>query len=62
LGISDNGIGASPDFDFRHNGKLGLQIVQTLGENQLGGKVIFESSHGVACRVRFQELEDRARV
>jgi two-component sensor histidine kinase/CheY-like chemotaxis protein len=62
LGVSDNGVGPKSECDFQNSGKLGLQIVKTLGENQLGGEVIFETDPGLACRVRFREIEDRARV
>ncbi len=36
--VSDNGRGLSPDFDLAANADLGLQIVQTLTERDLGGK------------------------
>jgi len=51
--VADNGIGVPPDFDFQNESKLGLQIVFTLGEQQLGGKVTFNLEHGFACCVKF---------
>lgn len=53
LAVSDNGVGALPDFDPRTHGKLGMQIVLALGEQQLSGKVSFELEHGFSSKVRF---------
>ncbi len=53
LTVSDNGIGVLPDFDLRAKSKLGIQIVFTLGEQQLGGKVTFDLEHGFTSYVRF---------
>lgn len=53
LAVTDNGVGVAPDFDPRAMGKLGMQIVFALGEQQLGGKVSFELEHGFSCNVQF---------
>ncbi len=53
LVVSDNGIGLPPGFDPHLQGKLGMQIVLALSEQQLGGKVAFEREHGFACQIHF---------
>jgi PAS domain S-box-containing protein len=53
LEISDNGIGAPPGFDPHSQGKLGMQIVIALSEQQLGGKVTLEFEHGFFYQIRF---------
>ncbi|MEW5816283.1 MAG: MASE1 domain-containing protein [Spirochaetota bacterium] len=62
LGVSDNGIGVPPDFNFKANGKIGLQIVFALGEDQLQGGVKFETHNGLACLVSFKDTLYSARV
>lgn len=54
LQIADDGIGAPQGFDFASGGKMGLQTVFALGGHQLQGKIEFESSGGVTCRVIFK--------
>jgi len=53
LAVTDNGVGVTPDFDPHMMGKLGMQIVFALGEQQLGGKVSFDFEHGFSCKVQF---------
>ena len=62
LSVSDDGRGPPPGFDFRRDGHMGLQTVFALGENQLNGKVDFESNGGVACRIKFRDNLYKARV
>ncbi len=52
--VADNGIGVAADFDFRENGKMGVQTVFIIAENQLGGEVTVQSRQGVAWLVRFK--------
>ena len=40
--ITDDGRGLPPDFDLAHHHGLGLQIVQTLVEKDLGGTLRLE--------------------
>ncbi len=54
LHVIDDGIGAPQGFDFTAGGKMGIQTVFALGNHQLQGKVEFESSDGVSCRVIFK--------
>jgi PAS domain S-box-containing protein len=62
--VSDDGIGAPQGFDFTSGGKMGLQTVFALGGHQLQGKIEFESSGGVTCRVTFKNkpVTDRTNI
>ncbi|UCH97102.1 MAG: PAS domain S-box protein [Candidatus Aminicenantes bacterium] len=55
LGVSDNGVGAPKDFDFRKTDTLGLQLVIILAERQLHGHVEFKGDKGTRFLVRFKE-------
>ncbi len=55
LQVADNGVGVPENFDFRHDGQLGLQNVLALGEMQLQGQVHFEKQAGVTCRLSFKD-------
>jgi two-component sensor histidine kinase len=44
--VADNGRGLPPDFDSTRQGKLGLQIVQTLVEKDLSGSLRLENRPG----------------
>jgi PAS domain S-box-containing protein len=55
LQVADNGIGVPPDFDFEHDGRLGLENVFALGQAQLQGEVRFEVEQGVVCQLRFKD-------
>jgi two-component sensor histidine kinase len=55
LEVADNGVGLPPGFDFRRDGRLGLQNILALGEDQLEGTVELETSAGVALRLRFKD-------
>jgi PAS domain S-box-containing protein len=57
MSVSDDGIGAPPDFDFRKDGKMGLQTVFALAGHQLHGKVEFSSTPGVTCRIMFKDSQ-----
>ncbi len=52
--ITDNGIGLPPDFDSRSTKTLGMQLIHTIGESQLQGKVEFSSNRGTTCTIRFR--------
>jgi len=56
--VSDNGVGMSPDFEWKNTGSLGLQLVVTLAETQLGGTILLEPSQGTTFTVRFKRQED----
>lgn len=53
--VGDNGIGIPDSFDLRNSNTLGLQIVNSLAEHQLGGKVKLDTSKGTEFRIWFTE-------
>jgi two-component sensor histidine kinase len=62
LTYSDNGIGIPKDFDYRIQNTLGMQIIYSLGEQQLGGKVSFDTNHGVNFSLEFPTTLYTSRV
>ncbi|MDK2939419.1 MAG: hypothetical protein PWQ51_1583 [Methanolobus sp.] len=54
LKIKDNGIGISPDIDFRNTESLGLQLVTTLVD-QIDGTIELNSIHGTEFIINFSE-------
>lgn len=55
LRVSDNGVGLTPGFDPRRDGRLGLQIVFALSEQQLGGETDITSVDGVTFSLQFKD-------
>jgi two-component sensor histidine kinase len=53
--ISDDGDGLPPDFDLGQTASLGLQIVQTLVQEDLRGALELEDVGGVRATVRFSK-------
>ncbi len=51
--VGDDGIGLPPDLDFRHTPSLGLQLVTTLAEKQLGGSIEIGETKGTVFNVVF---------
>jgi len=52
LEIEDDGVGLSPDFDLKNTDSLGLKIVQTMVETDLGGKFeLLPLKKGTCARV-----------
>jgi PAS domain S-box-containing protein len=62
LRVADDGVGLPAGFDPRRDGRLGLQTVLAIGEQQLGGSVEFSSGAGVSCALRFRDTFYSARV
>ncbi len=54
--IDDDGRGLPPDFDLEANRSLGLQIVQTLVEDDLGGRFELKDGGGVQAIVTFPKV------
>ena len=52
---SDNGIGFSNGFDFGKPESLGMKIIYAISEHQLQGKVEFDTSHGITCKIHFSD-------
>jgi PAS domain S-box-containing protein len=55
LCVADNGVGAPPGFDFRACDSMGLQMVLATAEQQLQGRVEFQTGAGVTCCVHFKD-------
>jgi two-component sensor histidine kinase/PAS domain-containing protein len=53
--INDDGEGLPSDFDLGHTNSMGLKIVQTLVQEDLGGVIEIKSSGGVQATVRFSK-------
>ena len=51
--FKDNGIGLPVDIDTRKEGRLGLQLVDTLIKDQLEGSINLKSDHGTQFDIRF---------
>lgn len=62
LKISDNGVGIKEDFDFEHTGSLGLQIVNSIINDQLQGSVETTTKSGVSYFIRFKDTLYSERV
>jgi two-component sensor histidine kinase len=64
LQVEDNGIGASKDFDPGALDSLGLQLVSSLAESQLGGAAVFGPTEegGFGCRIVIRPDLYEARV
>ncbi len=54
--IDDDGRGLPPDFDLEADRSLGLQIVQTLVEDDLGGRFELKDGGGVKAIVTFPKV------
>jgi PAS domain S-box-containing protein len=53
LTVADNGAGIPEDLDWRNLNSLGLKLVRSLAEDQLGGSVEMESNNGTRFIIKF---------
>ncbi|NIP99753.1 MAG: hypothetical protein GWM98_04385 [Nitrospinaceae bacterium] len=53
--VADNGVGFPQGMDFRNTRSLGLQLVTTLAEKQLGGTVRWKRKNKTEFRMIFKE-------
>lgn len=60
LTVGDNGIGLPKDMDVRKTESLGLQLVTSLAENQLKGKVEVVRGEGTFFRIGFRAEDSMA--
>ncbi len=60
--FSDNGVGLSKDFDFRSQKTLGIKTIMLTAENQLQGKVEYETNNGVTFKLVFNKDIYKERV
>lgn len=58
----DNGIGLPKDIDIEKPSTLGLQLVVSIVENQLHGKIYLCESQGTKFRITFRELNYKERI
>jgi len=56
LKVSDNGVGIPPELDFRDTESLGLQLVTTLVEDQLEGKIELDRVAGTEFKIIFKKM------
>jgi PAS domain S-box-containing protein len=57
LEVFDDGAGIQPDMDIRDTGTLGLKLVTSIVENQLGGSIAVDVKNGTRFIMRFTEPE-----
>ena len=62
LSVADSGIGLPPGFDIQRDGHMGFQTIVSLGEQQLNGKVSFDTKQGLACEILFRDDLYQSRV
>jgi PAS domain S-box-containing protein len=55
--VKDNGVGLPGDLDFRNTRTLGLQLVSTLAESQLQGKIELNRDEGTEFIIGFKEIK-----
>lgn len=58
LTIKDNGVGMPEDFDWTGSDSLGLSLVKSLAEDQLGGSISAEQDQGTAFTIQFRIDKD----
>lgn len=51
----DNGPGLPEGLDYRQAGSMGMQIMVSICEHQLGGSIDFPRGEGLVCRIRFND-------
>jgi two-component sensor histidine kinase len=61
LVVQDDGPGLPPDFDVETHANVGMQVVRTLVEGSLGGRLILRSENGLRAEILFpSDPRDRA--
>ncbi|MBF0459223.1 MAG: response regulator [Nitrospirae bacterium] len=62
LTVGDTGIGLDEAIDFRTTESLGLQLVASIAESQLHGKITLDRTKGTVFRIKFAELKYATRI
>ncbi len=62
LRYSDNGIGFPDGFDIAQQTTLGLNLIGSIGEDQMLGTVCFNCANGMSFTLRFPKILHRKRV
>lgn len=60
--VSDNGVGFPPKLDWRNSKTLGLGLVSTLVEDQLGGTIDVDNDNGTRFMIKFHIVMYRNRT
>ncbi|RJR19249.1 MAG: HAMP domain-containing protein [Nitrospiraceae bacterium] len=60
--VSDNGIGIPADLDITKTKSLGLQLIHTLSEHQLQGRLDLDRSNGTTFHITFRKLKYKKRI
>ena len=60
--VSDNGIGALPNFLDISKKRIGIRCIFSIIENQLDGNVKFDTSNGFLCNITIKDAEKEERV
>jgi len=58
LTISDNGIGLPNEIEIQKSNTLGLKLIKTLIENQLGGSIKLEKENGTKYIIKLTVIDD----
>jgi two-component sensor histidine kinase len=61
LTVGDNGVGMPEGLDISTLKTLGLQLVTTLVQHQLQGRLEFDRTEGTTCRISFKEVQYETR-
>ncbi|EKD69420.1 MAG: multi-sensor hybrid histidine kinase [uncultured bacterium] len=62
LRYSDDGVGLPHGFDCRNDGKMGMDSIISIVEDQLQGSISFISKKGLYCNISFPNILYKARV
>jgi two-component sensor histidine kinase len=62
LTVSDNGVGIPADLDISNTKSLGMNLIATLAEHQLQGKLTLNRDDRTEFHVRFKKLKYKQRV
>lgn len=60
--VGDNGVGIPDDFDIAKTRSLGLQLITTLTEHQLQGRLDLDRTNGTKFHITFRELKYKKRI
>lgn len=59
LEFSDDGVGVPPHVDLLTGGHLGMTLIRSLAEHQLGGRLTMRGDNGFYCAVQFEAMSPR---
>jgi two-component sensor histidine kinase/CheY-like chemotaxis protein len=62
IAVSDDGVGLPASLDLKTHGRIGMQTLFILAEQQLQGTIGFRAGPGLECRIRFREPARESRI